>query len=424
MYRDDRERDDLKTVEDALSAPGRDIDFGFSDRALFALDDTNILQPDQKSNPRLPTGCDGHGTAVASVAAAKAGNKEGVAGVAYDVPLIGLRAGEYWDRPGRNKQAKDDRIEDARATSVNWWSSQAQFTAENVIHQLEIVKALQVPVLNMSYGQNLFKAGGRAGAPPVVNQPALTEAWLRTLATGKTLGVAGAGNEAEQYGSGSKVPPGTGEHAPQAPCGINLIRVEGAVVPDPEGKKFEKFSAVAFPGPSRDADWGDVNLLCVAASWQYGSRLAPFSGRGDAAVDLAAPGHEITMLARPVVRDGEAKEVYQVADGTSYAAPMVAGAAALLREAAPGAPIREIKRALRSGARGNPWLGDGPCGPARSTSPARFVSLRNVPNRIGILSASTTRTSPTRRGIAVERERTSSRPSTKLTPKTWVPSPR
>ena len=280
VYRDDRERDDLKTVEDALSAPGRDIDLGFSDRALFALDDTNILQPDQKSNPRLPTGCDGHGTAVASVAAAKAGNKEGVAGVAYDVPLIGLRAGEYWDRPGRNKQAKDDRIEDARATSVNWWELAGSVhgrerhppvgdcqgaAGSGSEHELR-PKSVQ--------GRRWRRrAAGRESTRPDRGMASDAGHW-------KGRGVAGAGNKAGHWARGARCTPGTGEHAPQAPCGINLIRVEGAVVPDPEGKKFEKFSAVAFPGPSRDADWGDVNLLCVAASWQYGSRASPVQWQG------------------------------------------------------------------------------------------------------------------------------------------------
>lgn len=117
--------------------------------------------------------------------------------------------------------------------------------------------------------------------------------------------------------------------------------------------------AAFFPGKKRGPDWGDVNLLCVAASKQYASRLTTFSGSGDAAVDLAAPGHNVPALARSVVDDrGSPHDFHMAADGTSFAAPMVAGAAALLRVAAPRAPIAEIERALRRGARMNPFLDD------------------------------------------------------------------
>jgi subtilase family protein len=355
VYRDNPQRGDpklgdLETVKDAFEhdpeLKGRNIDFGFTNRPLFALDDTGLLRPNENSDPKMPTGCDGHGTAVASVADAKAYNNTGIAGVAYNVPLIGLRPGEYWDRPGKTEQAKDDRIGDALDTSKTWWHSQAEYTTKNIIEQLLIVRALQIPVLNMSYSRDLFTTA----EPPVVNDPALAEALLRTLATGKTLGVASAGNESQQYGSPGN-PAGTGERAPRAPCGIKLIRDYDALVPG--GKTF---SATAFPGREREPNWSDVNLLCVAASNQYGSRLARFSGSGDAAVDLAAPGVDITALARPVVSGGKAEAAYEVVNGTSFAAPMVAGAAALLREAAPDAPIAEIKAALETGARKNTFL--------------------------------------------------------------------
>lgn len=358
VYRDDRDREDLKPVKAAFDTNFKEpknkieFDFKYTDRPLFALDDTNISSP-RIGDDRglLPDGCNGHGTAVAAVAAAKAGNATGIAGVAYDVPLIGLRAGAPWDSPGVEAPASDKDIETAWR---QWWGPTAEYTTENKIEQLEIVKALQIPVLNMSYSRPLFEASGQADAPPVVSEPALAEAWLRTLATGKTLGVAAAGNGAQHYGSPGN-PAGTAERAPRAPCGLKLLRNSNAV-DTPNGKKF---SDVAFPGPKGDggSSWSDVNLLCVAASTSWGSRLADFSGSGDAAVDLAAPGQDITTLARPVVgRDGTAVSPYQVEKGTSFAAPMVAGAAALLREAAPGARIAQIARALRQGARRNPSL--------------------------------------------------------------------
>ena len=375
VYRDDFQRNDLATVRDAFTKSDppmkikREFDFGFTDRPLFALDDTNIEAPRTGNYPKMPTGCDGHGTAVASVADATAYNGTGIAGVAYNAPLIGLRPGEPWDLPDDTSRslANDGRANDALQAAELWWSQQAKFDTTNAIEELEIVKALKVPVLNMSFGRPLFGPPGRTlgkpttpPPPPTVDDPALIDALLRTLATGNTLGVAAAGNGVQQYGSLLlRTPAGTETQSPVAPCGLGLLRNSGAV--DPNGQKF---SDTVFPGPKGDGgdrkkvnlDWSTVNLLCVAATTSDSSRLATFSGQGDAAVDIAAPGEGITALARPVIRDSVAQSAFWVTDGTSVAAPMVAGAASLLREAAPGAPIADIAKALRQGARMNPFL--------------------------------------------------------------------
>jgi hypothetical protein len=100
-----------------------------------------------------------------------------------------------------------------------------------------------------------------------------------------------------------------------------------------------------------NVDWDEVQLLCVGATTSFGSKLWAGSGRGDAAVHVAAPGERIAVAARPSFDRRQSFDAYRVARGSSFAAPMVAGAAALLRRAAPGAPINDIREALQAGAR-------------------------------------------------------------------------
>ena len=88
----------------------------------------------------------------------------------------------------------------------------------------------------------------------------------------------------------------------------------------------------AYPSP---------NIVCVAASTQD-DRLAPFSNYGRVSVDLAAPGQGIWSTT-----PGGG---YGMADGTSFAAPHVAGVAALYLARHPGATVADVRRALLAGA--------------------------------------------------------------------------
>jgi subtilisin family serine protease len=90
--------------------------------------------------------------------------------------------------------------------------------------------------------------------------------------------------------------------------------------------------------PTYPASFGDGNIVSVAAS-TADDGLATFSNFGDDDVDLAAPGEGI-LSTYP-------NDSYRSLDGTSMAAPYVAGAAGLLKKRNPDATYEEIRAALR-----------------------------------------------------------------------------
>jgi thermitase len=90
--------------------------------------------------------------------------------------------------------------------------------------------------------------------------------------------------------------------------------------------------------PSYPAAYGDGNIIAVAASTSEDT-LASFSNFGDTNVDLAAPGDGI-LSTYP-------DDTYRSLDGTSMAAPYVAGAAALLKKRNSEATYEDIRAALR-----------------------------------------------------------------------------
>jgi flagellar hook assembly protein FlgD len=95
-----------------------------------------------------------------------------------------------------------------------------------------------------------------------------------------------------------------------------------------EGTSAKQFPA-ALPG-----------VIAVGATSANGSVRAPFSSYGPW-VDVAAPGRSI-VIATP-------GGGYDVADGTSYSAPLVSGILALLEGYRPGRSAGELAQALRGG---------------------------------------------------------------------------
>lgn len=84
-----------------------------------------------------------------------------------------------------------------------------------------------------------------------------------------------------------------------------------------------------------------LNLICVAAT-NRADDLASFSNYGKSSVDLGAPGKSIVSTVPPEVVGNS----YASSDGTSMASPHVAGAAALIWSAVPGATLAGVKKVL------------------------------------------------------------------------------
>jgi hypothetical protein len=89
--------------------------------------------------------------------------------------------------------------------------------------------------------------------------------------------------------------------------------------------------------PTYPCSYTNPNIVCVAAGNEIDGR-ATFSNYGPTSVDLAAPG---TAILSTVNTGG-----YGGASGTSMAAPHVAGVAALLWGAQPGATTAQVKYSL------------------------------------------------------------------------------
>jgi subtilisin family serine protease len=171
---------------------------------------------------------------------------------------------------------------------------------------------------------------------------------------------------------------------------IDYAVARGALLVAAMGNEYRSGNAVEYPAallqPVGSEGRGGRGLA-VAASTTAGTR-AGFSNTGTH-VSLAAPGEQVlgavssfapSAFAR-VTLPGSAAGLYGLGSGTSFAAPQVAGAAALVWATNPGLAARDVAQILKSTASGhgswNPELGYGVIDVASAVarSAGEFVQL-------------------------------------------------
>jgi len=113
--------------------------------------------------------------------------------------------------------------------------------------------------------------------------------------------------------------------------------------------------------------YGEANMICVAASTDE-DKLASFSNFSPNLVHLAAPGADVVGLipatlkveSETLIGNAESRRLaggIAVSNGTSFAAPHVAGVAALLFANCPATiTVAEIKRAILESVERKPEL--------------------------------------------------------------------
>ena len=101
--------------------------------------------------------------------------------------------------------------------------------------------------------------------------------------------------------------------------------------------------------PSFPASYNSNNIISVAASTPENT-LSSFSNYGGKSVDIATPGTDILST--------DLNNSYSYKNGTSMAAPYVAGAAALLKAYMPSLTTSELKQIILSSSTKYPWLKD------------------------------------------------------------------
>jgi hypothetical protein len=119
---------------------------------------------------------------------------------------------------------------------------------------------------------------------------------------------------------------------------IAVAYATGSLVVASAGNEFQEGNPVSYP-----AAWPHV--ISVAAIGP--DRTSSYFSSESAAIDVAAPGEGVPVAIPPAFDTDGVVDGVTIADGTSFSAPMVAGAAAWIRAARPGAEIGQIADLIR-----------------------------------------------------------------------------
>ncbi|TSE02238.1 type VII secretion-associated serine protease mycosin [Skermania sp. ID1734] len=294
---------------------------------LVAVIDTGVSR-----SPRLPgliaggdyvgtsdgtVDCDVHGTAVAGIIAASEADGDGFAGVAPQARIISLRQSSgLFDVAGRSPGQRDDQIADGYGNVATMASA--------VRHAADM-------------GATVINISEVACSTAHINDAALGAAVQYAATVRNAVVIAAAGNTDRC----SAANPGPD---PLHPNADPWDRITTAVSP-------ARFDDYVLTVGSVDAH-GAASKFTVAGPW----------------VDVAAPGENIVSLdARGAgTATGKRDDKGNVAafSGTSFAAPFVAGTAALVRARFPQLTAREVINRIAATAHKpaegwNPYVGNG-----------------------------------------------------------------
>ena len=266
--------------------PGETPNDGLDNDGNGFVDDVNGW--DFQGNDKNPTPTnsldDSHGTHVAGIVAAENDNNEGISGVCPDCTIMALRIG-----------------------------TAASLTLGNELKAINYAIRNHANVINLSLGDPVWSKAERA---------AIARAGKSGILVVVAAGNSSMDNDIQFYEHPQGQPP---SWAPSYPASYTLKNI----------------LAVAA---SNDRDQYGYVSQCQSQHiplWRCG-----FTSWGHDSVDVAAPGVDILSTVKAGLSLGHTYPNYEFFDGTSMAAPMVAGIAGLVRSEHPGYGAVKIKNAI------------------------------------------------------------------------------